>query len=237
VVAPAKVVAVTGGIRVLGEGTPESDPETSREGDQLESPHIGAEPGPPAPAPAPAGRGGRALLAGVALVALLGLVGTAVFASMWNGLRHRDDTQHQVEGVGRQFLIALTNFDARTVDSDFARILSFAADNSHFAQQAQSTFNSDLGRAFKAKQASSRGEIHYLFVQGVHGTTADVYAVIDQTIFNNSMKAPVADEIRADVTLQRVKGLWRVSELTVLQAPPVAGTPLTGPTPTTLPGG
>jgi hypothetical protein len=179
--------------------------------------------------------GRRSVLIVFAAVAVLGLAGTAVFAAKWNTLRHRQDAQHQAQGVARQFLIALTNFDARTADADFGRIISFAADNSDFAHQAQSTFNSDLARAFKTKQASSRGEIHFLFVQSVSGSTADVYAVVDQTIFNNSMKAPAADEIRVDVTLQRVKGLWRVSELTVLQAPPVAGTPLTGPTSTTVP--
>ena len=219
---------------MLGEGAPEGTPDaTEAGGPDTPSAAPVADAASQPPVPARSGRG--VLLLIVALVALLGLVGTAVFASKWNGLRHRQDAQHQAETVARQFLTALTNFDATTVDADFGRIISFAADNSDFAHQAQSTFNSDLGRAFKTKQASSRGEIHFLFVQGVSGTTADVYAVVDQTIFNNSMKAPAADEIRVDVTLQKVKGLWRVSELTVLQAPPVAGTPLTGPTSTTVP--
>ena len=221
---------------MLGEGPPEGASEGAPGGGPEASPDQLAD-GPPderAPA-APAQRRPRAALAIVALVALLGIVGTAVFALKWNNLRHRQDAQHQAEGVARQFLTALTNFDARTVDADFGRILSFAADNSDFAHQAQSTFNSDLNQALKAKQASTRGEIHYLFVQGVHGGTADVYAVVDLTTFNNSLKAPSVDEMRVDVTLQRIKGLWRVSELTVLQAPPVAGTPLTGPTSTTVP--
>ena len=72
-----------------------------------------------------------------------------------------------------------------------------------------------------------------LFVQSVQGSTADVYAVLDQTIFNNSLKQPEADELRVDVTLQLVNGLWRVSQVTVLQAPPVATSPLAGPSPTT----
>ncbi len=220
---------MTGGVRVLGEGSP-ADPSAGA------GPDEAAEPAQqPMPSSARRRWGRRGLQVGLAVVAVLGLAGTAIFAAKWNGLRHRQDSEHQAQSVARQFLTALTNFDARTVDADFGRIISFAADNSDFAHQAQSTFNSDLGRAFKAKQASSRGEIHFLFVQGVTGSTADVYAVVDQTIFNNSMKAPASDEIRVDVTLRKAKGVWRVSELTVLQAPPVAGTPLTGPTSTTVP--
>jgi hypothetical protein len=216
------VVAVTEGVRVLGEERPDDVGQPSEQ-------PAGPE------APPPVARPGRAsrLVVVLAVVALAGVVGTVLFAAKWNGLRHRQDAQHQAASTARQFLLALTNFDGRTVNADFDRILSFAAPNSDFAKSAQSFFGSSVRQALQTKQAASQGQMRSLFVQSVQGSTADIYAVLDQTIFNNSLKQPEADELRVDVTLQLVNGLWRVSQVTVLQAPPVATSPLAGPSPTT----
>jgi hypothetical protein len=226
------VVAVTGGVRGLGEEQlDDSDGKTDEpEATAGDRPDYLA-------APAKPDRRLRPLLVAVSVVAVLGLVGTGVFAAKWNGLRHGRDAQNQASSTARQFLLALTNFDGRTVNADFDRILTYAAPNSDFAKSAQSFFGSDVRQALQTKQAASQGQIRNLFVQSVTGATADVYAVIDQTIFNNSLKQPEADTLRVDVTLVQASGLWRVSEVTVLQAPPVATSPLTGSTPTTAAGG
>jgi Mce-associated membrane protein len=176
--------------------------------------------------------GRRWLSRGFAVVAVLGLAGTILFASLWSGLRHQRDTEHSVARVARQFTLVLTNFDAKTVDADFDRIIGYATGD--FLDQARATFGADLRKALIERQASSRGQIRFLFTEDVKGDTADVFVVVDQTIANNVLKSPQDDEVRMDIALKKVSGEWRVSELTVLQAPPVP-TGLVGTTTTTTP--
>jgi hypothetical protein len=152
----------------------------------------------------------------------------------WNTQRHKQDNQRQVQLVAKQFILALTNFDAKTIDADVARIASFATGT--FAGQVPVFFTADFRKAAQQVGASSRGQILYLLTEDVHSSSADVFTVVDQTIVNNKFKAPEADELRVELALTKVKGAWRISNVTVLQAPPV-NTPLTGTTGTTTPGG
>ena len=170
----------------------------------------------------------------LAVVAVLGLVGTVVFASAWSNVKHAQASQTAVRQTSRDFLLALTTFDGKSVDADFNRIQGFATGD--FASQAQKFFGSDVRQAMQQVQASSRGQIRYLFVEDLRGDTASVYAVVDQTILNNKFTSPEADVLRIELTMQRVRGAWRVSEVTVLQAPPVNVSPLTAPPTTTAPG-
>jgi hypothetical protein len=174
------------------------------------------------------GRGGREgwLVPVLAIVAAIGLVGTVGFGVAWAGLHGQQRTRTEVEALSRKFLLALTNFQASTIDADFNRIQSYATGD--FAKQAQSFFGSDIRQAMQQVAASSRGQIRYLFTEDLHGSTASVYAVVDQTIINNKFKTPEPDELRLDLTLQHTDAVWRVSEVTVLQGPPVANSPLTG---------
>jgi Mce-associated membrane protein len=135
--------------------------------------------------------------------------------------------RRSAQDVCRAFLAALTNFDGRTIDADFDRIGSYGTGD--FAKQATTFFGSDVRKAMQEVSASSRGQLRYLFLQDFHLGTASVYAVVDQTIINNKFKTPEADELRVEVTLVKVQGAWRVSELTVLQSPPVSS-PLTATT-------
>jgi hypothetical protein len=168
---------------------------------------------------------GGLLTAALALVAVLGLLGTVGFGLAWNTARHRQDNQRAVQIVARQFILALTNFDGKTIDADVARISSFATGT--FATQVPVFFTADFRKAAQQVGASSRGQILYLLTEDVHSGTADVFTVVDQTIVNNKFKAPEADELRVELALTKVKGAWRISNVTVLQAPPV-NTPLTG---------
>jgi hypothetical protein len=167
----------------------------------------------------------------VAIVAVAGVIGTLVFGLLWHGQRREASGERAAATVARQFVLALTNFDARTIDADFDRIESFATGD--FANQAQSFFGSDIRKAMQQVAASSRGQLHYLFTQSFRGSSASVYAVVDETIINNKFTSPEADELRVELNLVKVRGAWRVSEVTVLQSPPIAGGPLTGPTTST----
>lgn len=168
-------------------------------------------------APPVAGDRRRLLVPLLAVLAALGLVGTAAFGWAWNGERRADADQASMAGAAREFLVALTNFDGATVDRDFDTIIGFATGD--FAAEADRFFGSDVRAALKEVQAASRGEIRSLYVQDFSGDRGRVFAVVDQTIANNRFPAPHADELRLDLGLQRTGGGWRVYDVKVLQAP------------------
>ena len=234
-----------GGVRIVGTGrdAERDEPaagEAARRDTVSTTERTEAESSQPPDGPAGAGEGDtradepkrRRLTVGLATVAALGMLGTVGFGVAWwraDDATHRQDS---ARNTTRDFLLALTNFDAATVDADFARIQSYATGD--FANQANQFFGSQVRQALKQVQASSRGEVRSLYVESLSGGTASVFGVVDQTIINSKFTGPEADELRIDVTLRRVGGHWRVSEVNVLQAPPVAS-PLPSTTTTTAP--
>lgn len=213
------------GVRVVGSGAPADDIDDADDGTPVD--------GPDAPQESPERRRPGALVVVLAVVALAGLVGTIVFWSKWHALSDHAGQQAAVTRTSTDFLKALTNFDAATVDADFNRVESYAIGN--FRNQANQFFSTDVRKALAKVQAVSRGQIRDLYVESLKGDQATVYASIDQTIANINFKAPEQDELRIVVNLTDTKQGWRVSDVTVLQAPavptPGAASPGTTPAP------
>ena len=95
-----------------------------------------------------------------------------------------------------------------------------------FATQAQQFFNSSIRKALEEALAESRGQIRYLAVQSENqgAGTASVYAVVDQTYVNNKITSPQADVVRLVADLQQVDGVWKISDVTVLEGATPAST-------------
>ena len=67
--------------------------------------------------------------------------------------------------------------------------------------------------------------------------TASVYAVVDQTYVNNKITTPQADVVRLIADLQRVDGVWKISDVTVLEgATPGSTGSASGSAGSTVPG-
>jgi hypothetical protein len=47
--------------------------------------------------------------------------------------------------------------------------------------------------------------------------TASIYAVVDQTYVNNKISALLADVVRLTADLQQAGGVWKISNVTVLE--------------------
>ena len=150
----------------------------------------------------------------VLVIAVLGIVGTAVFAQAWASLNGRAGQQAQVQTVTTNFLLALTNFDAKSVDADFNKIQGYATGS--FASQSNQFFGSTIRSQLEAALASSRGQIRSQFVQSINGDKASVYSVVDQTYINNKMSSPSADELQIQTDLTMTGAGWKVSNVTVL---------------------
>lgn len=167
----------------------------------------------------------------LAALAIAGLAGTLFFGFQWNQERTADDAQASMETTASDFLVALFDFDGRTIDADFDNILDYAT--GEFADQAEAQFADDDTRAaLREVQASSRVEVRDLFVQSFDGDRGRVFAVVDQTIANNQFPNPRSDQVRLEIGLRKVDGDWKVATLDVLEAPAAAAAIAGGTVPT-----
>ena len=114
-------------------------------------------------------------------------------------------------GGARSFLTDLTNFDAKSVDADFSSINAMAT--GAFSSQATKFFNSSIRSELESALAESRGQIRNLYVQTDNGTSASVYAVVDQVYVNNKISTPQSDVLRILVNLAKVGASWKISDV------------------------
>jgi hypothetical protein len=165
----------------------------------------------------------------VSLLAVIGVIGTLVFGILYTTKSSSSGPVQDpaVVSASRAFLTDFFNFNAKTVDADFNAVDGMAT--GAFATQAQQFFNASIRKALEQALAESRGQIRYVAVQSENqgAGTASVYAVVDQTYVNNKITSPQADVVRLVADLQRVNGVWKISDVTVLEGatPASAGSP------------
>jgi hypothetical protein len=202
------------GVKVVGATTPDKEEP------------IAAEPAPRkrrggGDRPVPSRRAFRL----ASLVAVVGVVGTLVFGILYATKSSSGPVQDPaVVSASRAFLTDFFNFNAKTVDSDFNAVDAMAT--GAFATQAQQFFNTSIRKALEQALAESRGQIRYVAVQSENqgAGTASVYAVVDQTYVNNKITSPQADVVRLIADLKQVNGVWKISDVTVLEGANPAST-------------
>jgi hypothetical protein len=210
---------------------------------------------PPATPPRSRAAGRPTPSAGTAwkIVAVLGVLGTIGFGLAWRGAESKATTEDglapavvDMRTAGREFAVALTNFDAGTIDADFDRILDFATGD--FAEEADRFYDEEIRTQLRQAQATSRSEIRDIYVQSFSGDSGEVFFTADQTIANNLSPQPITDTLRVELGMVRVEGEWKVRTVEVLEAPPGAqldaagldegaGTTPSSTTSTSTPGG
>lgn len=208
------------GVRVVGPGAPPPDEGGSDEADVPLIAVDASEGRPPL------------LVTALVVVALAGLFGTVFFWGRYHTLASRNAQQKAVVRTSSDFLLALFNFQASTVDADFNKVESYATGN--FRGQLARFMSTDIRQALAANQAVSRGQVRALYVQSLSGNAAVTYADVDQTIANLKFRAPEQDEVRIVLNLTKTSAGWKISDVTVEQAPAVP-TPATTSPPTTKP--
>jgi hypothetical protein len=155
----------------------------------------------------------------------LGPLGTIGFGLAWRSADSRAVTEDglapavvDMRTAGREFAIALTNFDASTIDADFDRIVDFATGD--FAEEADRFYDEEIRSQLRDAQATSRSEIRDIYVQSFSGDTGVVFFTADQTVANNLSPQPITDTLRVELGMIRVEGAWKVRTVEVLDAPP-----------------
>jgi hypothetical protein len=202
------------GVKVVG-GVPEepADDNTTTETDEAPPPRPAAR----RPGGAPSGPSRRTFRI-VALVAALGLIGTIVFGVLYATKSASGPVQDPaVKAAATTFLTDFFNFTPKTVDADFNAITAMAT--GQFSSQANGFFNSTIRKQLQTAAASSRGQIRYLEVQkqDTSAGTASIYAVVDQTYANNKSTSLGSDVVRLTADLKQVNGVWKISDVTVLE--------------------
>jgi Mce-associated membrane protein len=159
------------------------------------------------------------------VLAVLGILGTIGFGLAWRTADSRAATEDglapevvDMRTAGREFAIALTNFDASTIDADFDRIVDFATGD--FAEEADRFYDEEIRAQLRDAQATSRSEIRDIYVQSFAGDTGVVFFTADQTVANNLSPQPITDTLRVELGMARVEGAWKVRTVEVLDAPP-----------------
>ena len=182
------------------------------------------------------------LWAEVALMALavVGVETGIWFGFEWSNLNGQNSERQAVAQAAREFVVAVTNFGPKTVDSDFAKIQNWAAGGSLFAKQAAQFYNSNIRQSLIAVQAVSQGQIRHLYVETLGASKAEVYVVADQAYQNSKLTSPVTDTLRLTVDLSNTSQGWRISAVTV-ENPPSGSSSQSSPTSpsstSTTPGG
>jgi hypothetical protein len=151
----------------------------------------------------------------VFLIAVAGVAGSVGFGLAWSKSNSQQSGANQAKATASTFLIALTNFDAKSIDTDFAKITNMATGN--FSSQANKFFGSDIRQKLETALATSRGQIRDIYVESYGGGQASVYSVIDQVYANNTSKTPQADVLRVVVSLTQQPAGWKVANVTVLE--------------------
>lgn len=169
-----------------------------------------------------AGRGRRSaqprwLVPVLLVVTAVSIVAAIAFGIAWSGLQAQQNTRVTVRKVASDFLLALTNFKPNTVDSDFKAIATYATGN--FAKQSSQFFGSNIRQQLEKAQASSQGQLRYIYIQDLNGNRASVYAEVDQTYANAKVTTPQADVLQVALAMVDTSGGWKISEVSVLQPP------------------
>lgn len=159
-------------------------------------------------------------------VAAVAAIAALAFAVLW--LQTRSDVRafedaaaerESLESTARAFVLDLTNFGYRTIEADVRRIRSYAT--GPFEQEVEEFFGPDNVRAIRAARAVSEAEIDKLFVQSLGDDAATVFAVVQETVSNETIEDPRTDIVRMEIGFVRTTSGWKVDRVELFQSPGV----------------
>lgn len=151
------------------------------------------------------------------VVTALSLIAAIGFALAWSNLNSQQNTRTTVTRVAQDFLLSLTNFTPANLDSRLSNLSTYATGD--FAKQENQFFGTSIRQALEKVQASSRGQVRYVFVQSLNGDQATVYAWVDQTFVNNKLTSPQTDVLQVSLTMLDRPAGWKIGDVTVLNSP------------------
>ena len=147
-------------------------------------------------------------------VAILALAIAAFAGVQWADLYSAERSREEVREQARELVLSLTTFEGEDIEDWVADAQARATGD--YAEQLSTLFDQSLRDALREQEVVSRGEVEKLFVQELDDDEASVFALVKQTIVNATTTDPVQDELRMDISMERVDGEWLASEVAVL---------------------
>lgn len=154
------------------------------------------------------------------VIAVLAITAAAVAGWQWWQAEQREAARTDVRVAATSFLDELTNWEAAG-GLDETREALRAAGTGPFLEEVDEFFTTLTGRL--SGDVTSEGEVQNVYVQELTGDTAEVFAVVLQTI--EAEGAETRSVRRSVIDLQRVDGTWLVSQIRLLSDEAPAGTP------------
>lgn len=147
-------------------------------------------------------------LAGVLLLAALAAGGWAY--TMWSRQQTEEAVLSRAEAVAEQ----VTSFEGATIDQWVSETQALATGT--YAQQVEGLFNEQLRQSLRENEVQSTGEIDEAYLQSLDGDRASVFVVASQQSTNALRQEPIEDQLRMEITMERVDGQWLASNVAVL---------------------
>lgn len=164
------------------------------------------------------GRAGRAFGKWLPWILVVIMTALAVtFGVLWWNHESEARAEEEVATVAEDFIIALTNFSAETIEEDIAEIESYAVGG--FADEVDRFFGEEARAAIEEAEAVSEGTVERLYVQEVGDSSASVFALVTETVTNVAVEEPQTDTLRLEVDLIETTSGWKVESVDVVQAP------------------
>jgi len=165
----------------------------------------------------------------LAVVFFIGTVVAVLFAAQQHReLQHSKDTRAGVEQVASRMTSALLTYDYRNLDKTKQAVLGLATGK--FRTDYDQNFGG-LASLFTTTKGQSTATVKDVFVSGVDHDTATAIVVFDERTQGTSGQHLNVD-LYLRLSLVKVKGRWRVDDVTNLNFPVQ---PSGGTTPTTAP--
>ena len=171
--------------------------------------------------PVEAGGGSVALRAIPWVLFVLALVAAGFLYLQWRSATAAEDRRAEVRSTATDFLDALTNFRADTIDRDAAELRDLAV--GQFAEEVDQFFGEEAAAAIRRASAVSTGETQAVFVQEMSGESAVVFGVVRQTVDNDLLQQPRIEIVRAEIRMIETADGWKVNQVDILQTPVAPG--------------
>ena len=148
---------------------------------------------------------------------VLAAAAAVTFLILWQEAEAEGSENEEVVTAASDFVEALTNFSADTIDDDAERIRSFAVGD--FEEEVDTFFGDRAIAAIKEADATSSGEIEEIFIQSLDEEEASIFAVVTETITNAATTEPRTDTLRLEVGMIKTGSGWKVQSVEVFQSP------------------
>jgi IMP dehydrogenase/GMP reductase len=154
---------------------------------------------------------------------VLALAAAVTFGVLWQQELAEERAEAELKRQATEFVTALTNFSAETIEQDAERIQSFATQR--FERETDVFFGGKAIQAIKQARVRLRGEVESVYVQSFDEDTASVFAVVTQRLTNASSREPSVDIARFNFEMVKTDAGWKVSDLEFLQSPGTVAPP------------